>query len=86
MFEDRGPSIFPHAASAWWIPIFLAVGLGSLFSVDILHLDGSGEDGWTFAIGNLVALPCTAGALLSLLVQVFRLLMYFVNRLKPISK
>jgi hypothetical protein len=86
MLEDRGPSIFPHAASAWWIPILLLVAWGSLLSVDIFHLDGPGEDGWTFAMGNLVALPCTVGALLSVLVQIFRLLIYSLNRPKSISK
>lgn len=86
MFEDREPSIFPHALSAWWIPILLVIGWGAPFSVDVFHLDGPGEDGWTLAMGNLVALPCTAGALLSIPVQIFRLLAYFLNRPKVLSK
>jgi hypothetical protein len=80
MFEDRGPAIFPHAVSAWWIPILSVVGWGSLLLVDIFHLDAPGEDGWTMAIGFGVALPCTFAAVLSVPVQMFRLLMYFLNK------
>jgi hypothetical protein len=86
MLEDRGPSIFPHAVSAWWIPILVAVSWGALCLVDIFHLDAPGEDGWTLAIGSGVTLPCTVAAVFSIPVQVFRLLMYFLNRPTPDSK
>jgi hypothetical protein len=86
MLEEREPSIFPHPMSAWWIPILLTFGWGALFLVDIFHLDGPGEDGWTLAIGNGIAIPCTLAAVISIVVQVFRLLMYFINRPKPVSK
>ena len=57
MSEGREPSIFPHAMSAWWIPILLTFGWGAVFLVDIFHLDGPGEDGWTLAMGiGVVAL------------------------------
>jgi len=86
MSEGREPSIFPHAMSAWWIPILLTFGWGAVFLVDIFHLDGPGEDGWTLAMGIGVALPCTAAAALSIPIQIFRLLMHFLNRPRPISK
>jgi hypothetical protein len=86
MFEDRGPSLFPHAMSAWWIPILLAVGCGAIFLVDIFNLDAPGADGWTVAIGNGIALPCTLAAVLSIPVQMFRLLMCFLNRPSPTPK
>jgi hypothetical protein len=86
MLEDRGPSIFPHAMSAWWIPILLMTGWGALFLIDVFHLDRPGEDGWTLAIGTGVTLPCTVAVMLSIPVQIFRLLMYFINRPKPISR
>jgi hypothetical protein len=86
MFEDRGPSIFPHPLSAWWIPILLVIGWGALSFDDLFHLDGPGEDGWIFAIGNLITLPCSVAAMLSILLQMFRLVMYFLNRPKPITK
>jgi hypothetical protein len=38
------------------------------------------------AWGMSVALPCTIAAALSVLAQAFRLLMYFLNRPKPLSK
>jgi hypothetical protein len=86
MFEDRGPSIFPRAASAWWIPILLVIGWGSLSLVDIFHLDAAGEDGWTLAIGNATWLPCNSAVVLSIPVQMFRLLMHFLNRPRPNPK
>jgi hypothetical protein len=36
--------------------------------------------------GMGITLPCTLLAVLSIPVQVFRLLMYFLNRPKPISR
>jgi hypothetical protein len=87
MFEDREPSIFPHAASAWWIPILLALGWGPLYIADILYSqDGQVTEGFGMPWGMAVALPCTLAAELSVLVQACRLFTYFINRPKPISK
>ncbi len=86
MFEDREPSVFPHPISAWWIPILLTLCWGALSLVDIFHIDARGEDGWTVAIGIGVTLPCTLGAVISVPVQMFRLLFYFLNRPIPVSK
>jgi hypothetical protein len=86
MFEDRGPAIFPHAASAWWIPILLAIGWGALFLVDLFQLEPPGEDGWTLAIGMGITLPCTLAAAFSVSVQIFRLLMYFLNQPRSVDE
>jgi hypothetical protein len=84
MFEVRGPPIFPHAASAWWIPILLTFGWGPLYLMDVfLKPENSGPVLVWFIV---VALPCTIAAALSVPAQAFRLLMYFLNRPKPLSK
>ena len=84
MFEDRGPSIFPHPASAWWIPILLALGWGPLYLMDLFM----SRENWgpAMAWGMAVAVPCTFVAALSVLVQACRLFAYLINRPKPISK
>jgi hypothetical protein len=86
MFEDRHHSIFPHPASAWWIPILLAVGWIPLYIADFLTKPGDWATGENFGMawGMGIALPFSALAVLSVLVQAFRFLMYFLNRPKPL--
>jgi hypothetical protein len=81
MFEDREPSIFPHPASAWWVAILLAVGWGPLLISDILYpKKWEAAEGFGMPWGIAVALPCTLLAALSLPIQIFRLLIYLLNR------
>ena len=86
MFEDRGPPIFPHAASVWWIPILLAFGWGPMYLMDIFPIPGDWGVGMAWGWGMGIALPCTIASALSVLAQAFRLFMYFLNRPKPLSK
>jgi hypothetical protein len=81
MFENREPSIFPHPASARWIPVLLVLGWAPLWLSDILGV-GSAE-GFAMPWGIGVTISGTALAVVSLPVQGFRLLMYFLNRSKP---
>jgi hypothetical protein len=78
MFEDLGPSIFPHGASAWWIPILLAIGCGPLFLSDLFDFGTAEGFAMPWVMG--VTLPCTVAAMLSVPVQTFRLVMYFLNQ------
>jgi hypothetical protein len=87
MFEDRGQSIFPHFLSAWWIPILLVIGWGPLFVADFIYRRNPGEglgfeEGW----GMAIALPFLLLAGLSVLIQALRLITFFINRPKPVSK
>ena len=87
MFRDREPSIFPHPASAWWVPVLLAVGWGPLLVADLLYPQSwQAGEGFGMPWGMAVALPCTALCALSAVVQAVRLLTYFLNRPKPLSK
>jgi hypothetical protein len=91
MFEDRGPSIFPHPASAWWVPILLVVGWGPLFALDIIypdpaHIPINAGEGFAMPWGMGITLPCSVLVAVAIPVQAFRLLMYFLNRPKLISK
>jgi len=87
MFEDRGPSIFPHPLSAWWIPILLVIGWGPLYVADFIYRRNLGEGmGFGMGWGMGVAFPFSILAALSVPIQAFRLLMYFINRPKPIPK
>jgi hypothetical protein len=87
MFEDREPSIFPNPASAWWIPVLVAIGWGPLFMAGFfLNSNRSDAASFGMAWGMAITFPCTFLAVKSVPVQMFRLLMYFVNRVKPISK
>ena len=84
MFEDREPSIFPHPVSAWWVPIVLVIGWGPLFVADLIY-PGAGM-GFGMGWGMAVAFPCTILAAISVPIQALRLLMYFLNRPRPIPK
>lgn len=87
MFRDRGPSIFPRPASAWWIPILLLIGWGPLYILDLVQFrDWNMAEGFSMPWGMAVAFPCTFLAGLSAPVQAFRLFMYFLNRPGRISK
>lgn len=86
MFEDREQSIFPHPISAWWIPVLLVFGWAPPFVADFIET-GRGAGGFfEMAWGMGITPPCTLLAALSVLIQAFRLLMYFLNRPKPLSK
>jgi len=86
MFEDREQSIFPHPVSAWWIPVLMAFGWLPVIIAEFVETGagsaGSSEEAWVMAI----TLPCTLLTALSVLIQAFRLLLYFLNRPKPVSK
>jgi hypothetical protein len=87
MFEDREPSTFPQFSSAWWIPILLAVGWGPLFADDLIYgnVSNSGMNpgmGFAMAWGMGVALPCTLSAVVSIVVQAFKLLLYVLSQPK----
>ena len=87
MFEDRDPSIFPHPASAWWIPVLLIVGWLPLYLADFLYSHNwKVGEGFGMAWGMAVALPCTALAAISIPVQAFRLFVYFWSRPKQPPK
>jgi hypothetical protein len=87
MFEDREPSIFPHALSAWWIPILAALGWGPLYITGILYPnDWKVAENFGMAWGMAVAFPCTFAAAISVLVQICRLFTYFINRPRTVSK
>jgi len=91
MFEDRGPSIFPHPASAWWVPILIVLGPGLLLILDIIYPDpahASADLAEDFGMpwGAGIALPCCALLMVAIHVQAFRLFRYFLNCPKPISK
>ena len=64
MFE-HGPSIFPHPASAWWVPILFVFGPGLFLVLYIIYPD-PGRDSANFAKdfglpwGIGIALPCWA--------------------------
>jgi len=79
--DPKWQSIFPHPASAWWIPVLIAVGWGPIEFCDIFGVGSAEEFGMPWGMG--VALPCTYLAALSVPVQAFRLLMFFLNRPKP---
>jgi len=80
MFEDREPSIFPHPASALWIPVLLAVGWVPLLVADLVK-----SKDWAFGMawGMGVALPCSFLTVVSAIVQPFRLAAYFLSRPEP---
>jgi len=81
MFEDREPWIFPHPASAWWVPVLLIAGWGPLFIADLLYPgDWKVGEGFGMPWGMAVALPCTVLAVISVPVQAFRLFSYFWSR------
>lgn len=87
MFGDRGPSIFPHPVSAWWIPILLGLGWCPLLVADVFaHDNFNAGEGFAMPWGMGVALPCSVLAALSVCVQAFRFLMYVLNRPKPMAK
>jgi hypothetical protein len=73
VFEDRGRSIFPHPASAWWIPILFGVGWGPSYVADLLY-PGNWEVGEGFGMGwgMAIAAPCSLLVAISVLAQVFR--------------
>jgi hypothetical protein len=79
--------VFPHPTSAWWIPILLALGWGPLSVADLFYpQDWKVAEGFGMGWGMGGAFPGTTLAALSVPIQAFRLLMYFLNRPKPISK
>jgi hypothetical protein len=79
MFEDREPSIFPHPASAWWIPVLLAVGWAPLYLVDFIH-NGELRKGFAMLWGVGITIPCSELTVISVTIQAFRLLSYFWSR------
>jgi hypothetical protein len=89
MFQDREPSIFPHPASAWWVPVLLAVGWLPLSIPDLFRDPYAVKNGITkgmgfaMAWGMGVAFPCSCLAAVSSIIQIFRFLMYLLNRAKP---
>jgi hypothetical protein len=87
MFNDREPSIFPHPASAWWVPVLLGVGWGPLFVADLLYPQNwKVAEGFGMGWGIGIALPCTVLSAVSVVAQAFRLIAYFRSRPKPASK
>ena len=78
---NRLRSIFPHPASAWWIPLLLVVGWGPLEVASLLYPhDWKVGEGFGMAWGMAVAVPCTGLAALSTFVQACRLLAHFLSR------
>lgn len=69
--------IFPHAASALWIPALLAIGWTPLLIIAFV----TDSEGWTW-LGFDIAIFNSFCAVLLIPVQAFRLLMYFINRPK----
>jgi hypothetical protein len=70
-------SVFPHPASAWWIPVLIVVGWVPPFILELF-----GESRWILAWIVSITLPCTILAVVSVPIQAFRVLMYFINRPK----
>jgi hypothetical protein len=72
-------AIFPHAASAWWIPFLLALGWGQLVLIGFLI-----PNSFLLALLSVYTVAlCSILAVLSAPVQALRLLMHFLNRPKP---
>jgi hypothetical protein len=57
-----------------------------MYLMDVFPIPGDWGVGMAWGWMMCIALPCTIAAALSVPAQAFRLLMYFLNRPKPLSK
>jgi hypothetical protein len=77
VFEDREPSIFPHPLSAWWMVVIAGVFVVTGLAVDFFDPD---NEGTLAAAIFVIGVPCLFLLAVMTPIQLFRLLLYFVNR------
>ena len=73
--------------SAWWIAVLLAAGWGPVFYIDLFYShDPKLARGFGIGWAMGIALPCAFLAGLSVLVQLFRALIFLWVELRESSK